>query len=366
MPGDAPPLMPTRGGGCLSRLGIGLLLLIGAYLLGLLFVPPVLTATRTTLLLAELVELPIRPLGLVSVPPQRISTTYGTPADRLDLYLPAGAAPGSRLPAVVLALGVHPQPLDSPDVQRIASAIARVGVVVGVPDSAALRETRIVPSEPVHLADAVLVVAARPEVDGQRVGLAGFSAGASIALVAAADPRIADRLRYVSAFGGYADAETLLIDVASRSMVLYGAPVAWAPDEGIRRDLEMLLAAAADDPDLATRFFDTHDRQATAGILAGLPASLRADLAAISPRTHVERIVAPVYLLHGNSDTAIPISHALLLDDALGDRVARFTRFGQFGHGQPGQSGLGPDDLPDLWALLVHLHDIVAASTEVR
>jgi dienelactone hydrolase len=356
----------ANGGGCLRPIGLGLLVLIGAYLLALLFVPPVLTATRTTLLLAEMVELPIRPLGLVSATPQRISTTYGTPADRLDIYLPAGAVAGGGLPAVVLELGVHPAELDSPDVQRIATSIARIGVVVGVPDSAALRETRIVPSEPAHLADAVLVVAARPEVDARRVGLAGFSAGASIALVAAADPRIADRLRYVSAFGGYADAETLLVDVASGSMVLGGTTTAWTPDEGIRRDLETLLAAATDDPDLAARFFATHDRQAAAEILAGLTPALRADLAAISPLSHVERIRATVFLLHGETDSAIPISHAQLLEDALGGRVTVFTRFGQFGHGQPGESGIGLDDAPDLWALLLHLHHIVAAATEVH
>jgi pimeloyl-ACP methyl ester carboxylesterase len=126
------------------------------------------------------------------------------------------------------------------------------------------------------------------------------------------------------------------------------------------------LAAATDDPDLATRFFATHDRQAAAEILAGLGSALRADLAAISPLSHVERIRAKVFLLHGETDSAIPISHAQLLEDALGGRVTVFTRFGQFGHGQPGESGIGLDDAPDLWALLLHLHHIVAAATEVH
>ncbi|HEY7600018.1 MAG TPA: hypothetical protein VH741_08830 [Candidatus Limnocylindrales bacterium] len=354
----------ARRAGCLPRLGLALLVVLIAYAVGLLFVPPVLTATRTSLLLAELVELPVRPLGLVTGEPRRVSTTYGTPADAMDVYLPADARPGAKLPAVVLALGVHPQPLDSPDIMRIASAIARVGVVVGVPDSAALRQLQLLPTEPAHLADAVLAIMDRPEVDRQRVGLAGFSAGASIALVAATDPRIANDLRYVSDFGGYADAELLLVDVASRSTVLDGEVVGWVPDEGIRHDLQSLLGQAIDDPDLAARYFAGADRETALRTLRRLPPGLRADLRALSPLEVSDRIVAPVFLLHGDPDTAIPVSHSVMLDQALGDRVVRFTRFGQFGHGQPGEGGLGLSDVPDLWALLLHLHDIVAATTE--
>ena len=325
--------------------------------------PPVRTLVITAALVPEFIRLGPAPLSLATTEPTRTTTTYGSPADRMDVYLPGGTSASSRLPAVVLALGVHPQPIDHPDIAGLATAIARAGVAVSVPDSTALRNLRVTPAEPGHLADAFMTLSSRAEVDAQRVGLAGFSAGASIALVAAADDRIAGELRYVSAFGGYADAETLLLDVASGSMVIDGEVVDWLPDEGIRRDLRTLLTAAINDPQLAEGFFMAADR-ASASRLLRLLAPIRADLAAISPLSHVDRIAAPVSLLHGDADTAIPISHALLLDEALGDRVARFTRFGRFGHGQPGESGLALDDTPDLWALLLHLHDIVAATTE--
>lgn len=348
---------------CLGRLGLALVVLLVAYAAGLLLAPPVLTATRTALLLTEMVELPVRPLGLVSAEPRRLSLTYGQPGDRLDVYLPAEASATDPRPAVVLALGVHPQPIDAPDIVRIASAIARVGVVVGVPDSTALRELRLEPTAPAHLVDAVLAVAALPEVDHHRIGLAGFSAGASIALVAAADSRIADDLLYVSAFGGYADAAMLLVDVASRTMLLEDEAVAWLPDEGITRDLRALAREAVGDA-AADQLFESATRQQAQALIDGLPTAPRTHLDAISPLHHLDGIAAPVYLLHGVTDAAIPISHAHLLRDALAERVARLTVFGRFGHGQPGEDGLGLDDAPDLWALLLHLHDIVAATTE--
>lgn len=355
---------PARRGGCLRQLGVGLLVLVALYVVGLLFVPPVLTATRTAVLLPELIELPIRPLSALTPTPLRETTSYGEPGDRLDIYLPGDARQDRSHPAVVLGLGVHPQPLDSPDVMRIASAIARLGVVVGVPDSTSLRQTRIEPTEPAHLADAVLVLMARPEVNQERVGLAGFSAGASIALISAADPRIAERLRFVSSFGGYADAEMLLTDVATHTTVLEDEVVAWPADEGISRDVRELFLQASGDPSTTEQLFAAEDRAQAQAIIAASSDELRADLAAISPLAFTDRISTRVFLLHGDGDNAISVAHSLALDRALGDRVVKFTRFGQFGHGQPGQDGLGVGDIPDIWALALYLHEIVAVTTE--
>jgi len=374
----------------------GLLL---AYAVGLLLAPPVQTATRTLLLLPELIELPVRPLSALTAEPTRRTINYGSPADRLDVYLPAGNHADGTLPGVVLALGVHPPPLDDPDIVRVASAMARSGAVVGVPESTALRQTRIPSDEPTHLADAVLAMQALPEVNDERVGLAGFSAGASLALIAAADPRIADVVRYVSVFGGYASAETLLVDVATRSMALDGEVVAWAPDAGIRRDILALLLAAVEpgsrdvlraalepivaadeppagpDPALAAALegdalavyllLTAPERDAAQAAIGRLSPPLREELRLISPLAFVDGLRAPVLLMHGENDSAIPISHALALSEALpSERLARFTRFGRFEHGQPGQAGLGIDDLADVWALTRYLHDVVAATTE--
>lgn len=360
--------------------------------------PPVRTAIFTAALVPELVGLPIRPLSNLPTP-ARTTTLYGLPADRLDIYFPAGASPTGPLPAVVIALGVHPQPIDDLQVVGLATAISRVGVVVGVPDSSALRQLRVTPAEPTHLADAVEVVAGLPEVDPTRIGLAGFSAGASIALVTATDARLSDQLAYVSAFGGYAEAELLLVDVATRTAVLRGTVEPWQPDAGIRRDVLQLMLGALDDgtereslrvllepvvdadaPPAGPRaeelaglqgearaiylLFTAADRAAADAAIAAMSTDLRSDLAGISPDSVADQIRAPVYILHGETDTAIPVSHADLLATAIGEEVRRLTRFGRFGHGQPGQDGLGLEDASDVWELTLYLRDIVAAATE--
>jgi dienelactone hydrolase len=361
--------------------------------------PPIRTIVLTAALVPEMIQLGPAPLSMAAPPPGRETVYYGTPLDRMDIYLPAGAARASSRPAVVLALGVHPQPIDHPDITSLATAMSRAGVVVGVPDSTDLRNLRVTPAEPGHLADALLTIASLPEVNAGRVGLAGFSAGASIALLAAAEPHIAARVRYVSAFGGYADAERLLVDVATRTSLTDGQTIAWQPDAGIRRDvLELALAtldsdsardylrarltpivSATEPPtgpqpgdldDLSgdTRamyvLFTAADRQAATEAIASLSSDLRNHLAGISPLTVAGDIRAPVFLLHGAPDTAIPVAHAALLEEAIGDEVVRATIFGRFGHEQPGVTGLDLDDAGDIWELSLYLRDIVAAATE--
>ena len=263
--------------------------------------------------------------------------------------------------------GHSPQPLDSPEIVQIASAISRLGVVVGVPDSTGLRNLEITPAEPGHLVDAVLALSQRPEVDSSRVGLAGFSAGASMALIAAADPRISDRLSFLSSFGGYADANRLLVDVATNTTITDGVSTPWQADPGIRADIASMLLAGELDPSDSTAvddLFAATERTTAEAAIASFSPKLKERLSGISPVNFVDGIKAPVYLLHGDPDTAIPVAHVALLADELGDRVARLTRFGEFGHGRPGQSGISPDDLGDIVGLYLYLRDIVAATLE--
>lgn len=389
----------------LVRLVVTLVVLAIVASVAFVAVPPFATAVRATGLLAELLEFGVRPLSATTSAPLRTTTTYGSsPADRLDIYLPADAVADASRAAVVLSLGIHPLSLDHPDISRIAGGVARLGLVVGVPESTALNETRVTPEEPARLAEAALVVAARPEVDPTRVGIAGFSAGASVALVAAADPRIADSLAFVSAFGGYADAGTLLVDVATRTQRVDGQTRLtrpWAAEPYVRRDIAALLLATirpsrerdrleallapvieSDDPPtgpdpavlaelqradvrVAYQLIAAASREDAEAALADLSDEVRGPLAAISPVSAAAGLRTRVFLMHGESDRSIPISHVHLIADALPEGVlARLTVFDLFQHVQPGKDGLTLEQAPDLWQLYLYLHDLVALTTE--
>ncbi len=395
--GEVRALRPGRWRRRLGRLVLVLAVLLLAGAVAFVTVAPFRAAVRTVALIPELLDLPVKPLSALTPEPQRVSASYGEPRpERIDIYLPSGADADRSRPAVLLALGVHPLPLDHPAVVRVARAIARLGMVVGVPESAQMRDSRVTEEEPGRLAEAFLVMADRPEVDSARAGMAGFSAGASLALVAAAEPRVVERVAYVNAFGGYGDAETLLVDTATRTTLEEGEIRPWQPDEVARRRLtEVLLfgieppqeqaslraelepvisaderPANAFDPAFAATLGDeartvyevvtAADRSDAEAAIAGAPESVRRHLAAISPVTVAGRIQASVFLMHDEGDQAIPVAHLDVLEGVLPEgAVHRATVFRLFEHVQPDAAGIGLDDTPELWKLFVHLQDLL-------
>ena len=351
-------------------------------------------AVQTLALVPELLDSGPKPLSLLVPTPERISVTYGTATqERLDLYLPRDRA--ERHPAILLALGVSPAPLDDPRVVRVATAIARLGLIVAVPESTALMANRIDREEPARLVEAFEVVAARPEVSPERVGIVGFSVGGSLGLLAATHPRIAGRVSFVNAFGAYGDAATLLAEVATRRIVVRDEVRAWQPGELTKRVyLGIVLDVIADpaarasvgeaissiiagdgptassyDPAVAAglsgdalaiyQLVTTPDRATAETAIARLSEPSRELLAAISPDRAAAGLRAPVFLMHDEADNAIPFSQLGPLAAAVPPAVLRrVSAFRLFDHVEP-DGGIELETLPELWELYRHLHDVL-------
>jgi len=368
-------------------------------------VRPFRIAVLTVAVVPELLDTGPKVLSALIPRPERVTVTYGDALDFMDIYLPAAgntsdndraSAPTPRYPAVVLVLGVNPVPRDHPAVVRTAEALARLGLAVAVPESAAMRAREIRPAEPGRLVEAFEALAARPEINPGRIGFAGFSVGGSVALMAAADPRIADRLAYVNAFGAYADPATFLADIVTRSMTVGGRPVPWQPGELTRTTYLQLVLGFLDDPALRAAinarlepFFVGEEPPARpvfdptfAGTLRGdalviyelstapnrptaqaaldrLSAPAQASLRALSPVAVAAALRAPIYLMHDEADDAIPYSHLARLVDAVPPGVLeRSTLFALFDHVQP-RHGIDPAALPEIWKLAAHLEAVM-------
>ena len=144
----------------------------------------------------------------------------------------------SPRPAVVLFVGID-TPRDYGPLVRLADGLARGGAVVLVPETPRLLDWRFDALEADSLVVAFEYLAQLPAVDDERIGFAGFSVGGSLALLAAADPRIQDRLAYVHAFGAYADAGELLAAATTQRVPATGEP--WVPDGVTRKVLQLKL-----------------------------------------------------------------------------------------------------------------------------
>ena len=388
------------------RRRIGVVLLVVAVVLAALVAwKPTRVGLQTAVLLPNLLDAGPKPLTLFSAEPQRKPVPYrdavgGTGDPELaELWLPAWASSDQRAGAMLLVLGVNNVGRNHPVVARVADGLARTGVAVLVPDSRVLLEGRLEVGEIDGVVRAFQLLAARPEVDPERVGIVGFSVGGSLALLAAADGRIANDVAWVNAFGAFADAGSYLASVSAHAYRgLEGEEVAWTPSElarevylrfmldqvadpADRRALDRAYGAAilaaerpAADSDvregLATDGARAIHDLLTAASLDAAEASIeRLDagsgdfIDAISPARHLAGLAAEVHLMHETEDHHVPFVETRALADALrGSRqLEAHTEFRLFDHVQP-------DDLdlvaaaPELIKLLLHVRSLVEAT----
>ncbi|MFW5947544.1 MAG: alpha/beta fold hydrolase, partial [Gemmatimonadota bacterium] len=138
----------------------------------------------------------------------RSEVTYRRDKETLaaSLYRPGRAAGARPLPGWVALHGLTHTGRDHRSLDGLARALAASGTAVLVPDIPEWRELHVAPdAAAATIRAAVPALADRAGVDGDRVGVMGFSFGGAQALVAATEPDLASRMAAVVSWGGYAD-----------------------------------------------------------------------------------------------------------------------------------------------------------------
>ena len=256
---------------------------------------------------------------------------------------------GKRRAAVLVFLGANAAGADDPDVINLGQALARTGFAVMYYWSPTMGErAQIDVGEIANLVAAFQHLREEAYVDPERVGLAGFSVGASFALVAAADPRIADDIAFVNAFGGYYDTADLVAQIASGQAIDDGGTTPWEVDRLTRLVYNNMLIDSIDDPthQEAARAlagggaYDPDQRvplptEAAFAMLAGvdyiaqarwryaqLTEDFRAEVDSIAPSHHVGEWGenTAMRVMHDVGDPLIPVGESRRLVDALGEQ----------------------------------------------
>ena len=335
------------------RKGVSLLfrlLVVTVSLLTLLIVltPQGRAGFHTALFVLQVLEAPVKPQSWFTDDPIRYEGHYQSSdgSDVADVYRLPDGKPRA---AVVLSLGASPLGLDDPDVVNLGNALARSGYVSMFHWSPTIGiHHDIDPVEADKLVQAFQYLVERQYVDQDRVGLGGFCVGASFALVAAADSKIRDQVDFVNAFGPFFDAESLLLQAASRTVVYDGERTPWAPNPFTLRILAHELMETLDNPsdaNVLTRHY-LYDRLATpaelvalspsgrtvARLLDGvepdkdealylaLPSGFREDLTRISPSAHIGDPRTRLFVMHDRHDALVPAAESRRLLEATQDR----------------------------------------------
>jgi dipeptidyl aminopeptidase/acylaminoacyl peptidase len=203
-------------------------------------------------------------------------------------------------------------------------------------------------------------------VDPERVGYFGASVGGSLALVAAADPRIADDVDHVVSFGGYYDALTAFGGIATDHIQYESVDEGWDPKRHAkevmaqqlinrvddRRDRELLtqwfldgepqegeaLASLGPVARSSYDFLANRDPKAAEGLIDRLPTAAVEELRYLSPSTSIHDVKAELFIIHDRADPYIPYTESRRMADALaeGDGPrAHFDEIRLFEHVEP-------------------------------
>jgi acetyl esterase/lipase len=330
----------SRIGNWIAR-GLLVLLFVGGLFFSL--VPVGRAAARSALLLPALItqsEPP--PLVLAGDAVRHLQTTINSQDGtvHLDIYepdTPPPPIPGAREGIVAIA-GVG----DNRQVTQLVNlltSMARVGLVVMLVTTQTLIDYDLAPATTDAVVQTVLTLQHYPGVNPQHVGILGFSAGGSLAALAAADPRIQRSVAFITLFGSYYDARTLLRDFGRRAQEVDGKLVPWTPNvvpvqvltnaiadtfsngDGVvlRGGINSSTGISLSPADIASL---SSPGQAAYHLLAGdQPSRVDANLALLSPQSQtllmslspssvLGNIRAPIYLLHDRNDMFVPFTQS--------------------------------------------------------
>ncbi len=259
-----------------------------------------------------------------------------------DVYRP----PGDGIHAgILLNHGVAAGGRSDPRLVNFADALARAGFVALVPEFTNLKEFRVRLSDVDEIIGSFEYLESLPRVDSSRVGLFGFSYAGGLSILAAGDPRIADRTRFCFSLGGYRDLESVVTFMTTGSFRKNGE---WAYVEpwnsgrwaflknsvdlvGNDADRELLASIAErklDDPAadvtglagaLGSEGTEVYavmvnrDPDAVPDLVSALNPRIRLYFDELSPRGRMEGITAHLILGHGRDDPMIPYTESILL-----------------------------------------------------
>ena len=318
------------------------------------------TGFRTVLFVMEVLEMPVRPQTWFVSQPLRYEVEYpsarGTSVGHIYRL-----ADGKRRAAAVLSIGIMSNGLEDPQAVNLGYALARAGIVVLFDWSPIMGSGyHLDPNEPENLVAAFQYLEQQDFVDRERLGLGGFCVGASSALMAAADPRIRDRIYRISAFGPYHDAEAVLIQGASRAAVYEGRFTPWEPAASTIRVLtnELLMTLSPEEAGIlrshyvdgeplgqeeldklsqhgrtVARLLDGVEPAEAEALYATLPPTFHSRLASVSPSHRMGEVQSRILMLSDRNDKIIPPAESRRVFESAPDRNnVRHTELQSFDH----------------------------------
>ena len=370
------------------KLALALLTMVALGLVLLAALPQGRTGVRSALFVTQVVPaIPLEVQSWVTPEPIMERKMFPTPDGDgiIDIYRPPGDGPHS---AILLFPGVAPAGEDDPRVSNLGEALARSGSVAMFYWSPVELNLRISADDVDRLVQLFKEMRQLPYVDPDKVGMAGFSVGASIGMVAASRDEIRHDVTFFNAFGPYFDLRDLMIALSSETRFYHGETRLWQDIDWLSHEVFALqlvesLETAEERGLLRRRFVEDEpveidqgelspEARAAYRLLDGLsvdkareatwqlPESLHEKIVKVSPRYHVHCMEARLLIMHDREDRHIPAEESRRLVDALEERGdVYYTEFSFFDHVTPGETVSPPELVVEAGKLFLHMYNIL-------
>lgn len=350
-------------------------------------------AAKAVLFIPQIIpDLGVSPLSYFSQQPVRESIQFPTRNGGhglADLYLPAG---NHKHPAVVFFMGVVPPDRDEARVVALGEGLARTGMIVLIPWLRTQNENRIITSDISDLVDAFTYLESHPRTKKDQIGMGGICTGAAMAVVAAENRLINQRVSFINSFAGYYDAFDLIGSVVSSTAFYADSTRIWKPDTFTKRISTAHLIDGTYPKDrlildkVTTKgHWESKDYgslsdsgKAVLNLISGpnLPeamSSLRSlnpntieFLSQISPSSNISNLRADVFLMHDKHDKMIPSEESRRFAQAAkknGNKV-HLTEFSSFQnivqvHKNDSEKLNSVGYIKQLWKLFLHMYYIM-------
>ena len=335
-----------------------LFIVVSLLLLGLVFFSQIRLGTLTVLFLWDLldeetVRAPDRgSLAWVTPSPfvERLQITRGGEEIAADLY---HLQDGKKRAAILLTHGIIEAGKDDPRLIRFAHSLARSGFVVLVPELKGMKSFRILLSDVDDIVDSFRYLASlRGIVDGDKMGLLGFSYGAGPTLLAAAHPSIQQQVKFLVSFGGYYDPVNVIRFITTGTYeyrdekgflqpepygkwVFFKNNVDYVENERDRRllravfekeekkkgdDVAPLLSGLTPQGRYLYELLINEEPRRVRGLIKRTDPRFRDYLKKLSLAPVMPSIRAYLLIGHGSTDPLIPYTESLRLADAVQDK----------------------------------------------
>lgn len=323
-------------------------------------------------------------------PPQRKPVAYVVDGRSRsgDLYLPGEGRP---LAGIVLVPGAVPHGKDDARLVAFAATLARARFAVLVPEMEGFRELRIQRGDVRAVADAFAHLSSRRELaPGGRAGIAAFSYAVGPALLAAMQPDIRERVRFVAGVGGYYDLARavgyfttgyfrhegrwhylrpddygrMVFVKSSRphlraacDRLIFDAMVARKLRD-IDADIAPLAAGLGAEGRAVYALLTNDDPERTPQLMQALPQPVRDEIDALTLRgKDLRELKARLLLVHGENDNLIPFPESMELAASVAPGQARLFLIRRIlGHVDPTLTHVFSreflvEELPDAWRM---------------